>query len=85
VIELRFSRELYLGTAVDEAVKEFAGLAEFELRQEDDAWIVAVRGKDDKREKKIAGELANFALGITVQSQTPEISGGAEPAAKEPS
>jgi hypothetical protein len=72
VIELRFSRELYLGTAVDEAVKQFAGLAEFELVQEDDAWVVVVRGKDEKRERKVAGELGNFALGITVQSQAQE-------------
>ena len=79
MFELRFSRELYLGTAVDEAVKQFAGLAEFELEQEDDAWVVVVRGKDEKRERKVAGELGNFALGLTVQSQE------AQEAAKEPS
>jgi hypothetical protein len=72
MIELRFARELYLGTAVDEAVKAFGELAEFELKEEPEAWVVVLRAKDERREKKIAGELGNFALGITIQQQNEE-------------
>lgn len=63
--ELRFHRTLYKGEAVDEAVKRFAGFGTFELREEPDYWVVEIQGGD--RERRIAGELGNFALGLTVK------------------
>jgi len=72
LIEVRFHREIYRGASVDEAVKVFAGYAAFELVEEPESWLVRVTAGDADRERRIAGELGNFALGLTVKS------GGAE-------
>lgn len=66
--ELRFHRELYLGTAIDEAMKVFAAYAQFEQAEEPKHWIVRVTAPDAAREKRIARELANYALGLTIKS-----------------
>jgi hypothetical protein len=67
VTELMFNRELYQGTAVDEAVKLFAGLAAFELAEAPRHFIVRVTASTPERERKVAGELGNYALGLTVK------------------
>ncbi len=64
---LKFHRAVYSGRAVDEAVKTFAGFAEFTLREEPEHWVVELDGGE--REVEIAGELANFALGLTVKNR----------------
>ncbi len=69
---LRFHRSIYAGTAVDEAVKGFATFAEFELVEEPEHWVVKLTASDAARERRIAGELGNWALGLSVQR------GGAE-------
>ncbi len=69
MIELKFHREIYRGTAVDEAVKRFGTFAEFELAEEKDYWVVKLTARDPEREQKIAGELGNWALGLTVQKR----------------
>lgn len=66
--ELRFHRELYDGKAVDEALKTFAKFASFEQAEEPTHWIVRVIGSDPARERRIANELANYALGVTIKS-----------------
>jgi len=68
VIELRFSRELYDLTSVDEAVQTFAGHASLERLEEPTQVLVRITGKDAARERRIAGELGNFALGLTIKS-----------------
>ena len=73
MIELRFHRELYDGKAVDEALKTFDRFASFEQAEEPTHWIVRITGKDQVREKKIANELANFALGLTIKSGAPGV------------
>ncbi len=67
--ELRFHRELYSGTAVDTAVKTYGPFARFELAEEPQYWIVRVSGDAPTRERKIAGELANTALGLSVSGR----------------
>jgi hypothetical protein len=67
VIELRLHRELYRGTAVDEAVKVFARHGTFELVESSEHWIVRVLSKSPARERQLAGELGNYALGLTVK------------------
>jgi hypothetical protein len=68
VIELRFHRELYDGKAVDEALKTFAKFATFEQAEEPTHWIVRITTADAARERKIANELGNFALGLTIKT-----------------
>ena len=63
--ELRFHRGIYSGLAVEEAVKLFAQYAVFRVREEPDHWVVEVEG--GARERRVAGELGNYALGLTVK------------------
>ena len=67
MIELRFHRELYAGEAVDEAVKRFARFGRFELVEEPSHWIVRFTARTPDRERAVAGELGNHALGATAQ------------------
>lgn len=67
--ELRFHREVYRGEAVDESVKLFERFARFELSEEDEHWVVQLTAKDPARERRIAGELGNYALGLTIRQQ----------------
>lgn len=69
MIELRFHRELYQGTAVDEALKIFGAHATFEQAEEPAHWIVRLSANDPAREKRIAGELANYALGLSIAAK----------------
>jgi hypothetical protein len=66
VTELKFDRTLYAGPSVDEAVKAYAGFAELALAEEPSAWVVRVTGA---REREVASELANYALGLTVRAR----------------
>lgn len=66
---LAFQKSLYLGTAVDEAVKVFAAHATFELSETPAEWVVQLSHDDASRELRIARELGNYALGLTVQSR----------------
>lgn len=68
MIELRFHRELYDGNAVDEAIKAFDRFATLDRAVEPSCWVVRVTAKDASRERKVADELGNFALGLTIRS-----------------
>jgi len=65
VIELRFHRAVYAGEAVDAAVKQFARFGGFELAEEANHWVVRVTARKAERERALAGELGNLALGLT--------------------
>jgi hypothetical protein len=69
VIELRFHRELYDGKALDEALKIFGAHASFEQAEEAAHWVVRLSAADGAREKRIAGELANYALGLSIAAK----------------
>lgn len=64
--ELRFSREVYSGEAVDEAVKTWSRFAEFELSETEDHWVVQVVPKHEAAAAQIVGEFGNYVLGLTV-------------------
>jgi hypothetical protein len=65
--ELRFSREIYRGEALDEAVKAFAGFARFELSERDECWVVDITPKSPELARRLIGEFSNYALGLTIQ------------------
>ena len=67
--ELRFHRGLYQGTAVDAAVKVFEKFGRFALTEETEHWVVRVEAKSPARERQLVGELANYALGLSVREQ----------------
>ena len=68
-IDLRFDRSLYAGPAIDEAVKVFAAHGEFHMSEETDTWVAKLRAlkPGPARTRRLAHELANYALGLTVQ------------------
>jgi len=67
VIELRFHRDVYVGECVDQAVKVYGKLGEFELVEEDNHWLVKLTARNPDKERKIAGELGNYALGLSAK------------------
>ncbi len=71
MIELRFHEELYDGFAVDEAAKVYGPYGTIDLSREDGGYVVKVTGDGASGidERTLAAELANFALGTTIEKQ----------------
>ncbi len=67
--EIRLHRDLYRGTAVDAAVKVFSDFASFELREDEGHWVVEVSCDSEDIERRVAGELGNYALGLTIRER----------------
>ena len=72
MIEVRLHRGLYRAAAVDEAVTIYGPYATLERCDGTDHWGVRVTAPEGKaaRERTIAGELANYALGVTARERT---------------
>ncbi|HEY3820997.1 MAG TPA: HxsD-like protein [Polyangiaceae bacterium] len=66
---LRLHREIYRGNAVDEALGVFASYGTFERREEAAYWVVEITARTPERERRIAGELGNYALGLTTKGR----------------
>jgi len=75
MIELRFRIDLYSPSAVEIAVEAFSDYVEIERQRVDDVEIVRVTAADQAEERTLAAELANYALGATVDGLT---TGGGE-------
>lgn len=69
MIELRFLRDLYDGEAVDAATKVYGPFADLALEESPDAWVVRLTGARGHDERAVADELANYALGATIERQ----------------
>lgn len=69
--ELRFHRDLYPGTALDAAIKTYDEWAEIQREESATHWIVKISAGNPAAERQIAGELANYALGLTVREGPP--------------
>ena len=72
MIAIHFHHELYDGFAIDEAVKVYAPFASAELSRETAAYVVRLSANDEAKaegfdEATIAAELANYALGKTIE------------------
>lgn len=66
--EIRFHRTLYPGNAVDQAIQTYEPYATLERAEEPLHWVVRITASSESRERRIAGELGNFALGLAVRS-----------------
>jgi hypothetical protein len=71
VIELRFHRELYRGESVDSAIKTYDRFAKIERAEQPEHWVVRIEADKPERERRIADELGNYALGLTIQERKP--------------
>ena len=62
---LHFKKELYVGEAVDEAIVAFDSHAKLSRSESESEWLVEVQAEQD--EDLIADELANYALGLSIE------------------
>jgi hypothetical protein len=69
VTELRLNRALYAESAIDEAVATFAAHAEIARAEEGELIVLAISSERAGRAERVAKELANFALGLTIQAR----------------
>jgi hypothetical protein len=69
VTKLRFHRDLYRQAAVDKAVDALASYATFSRADESTHFVVKIEAATPVRERRVAGEVSNFALGLTVNSK----------------
>lgn len=65
--DLRFPKELYPGEHVDQALKLFERYGTIERAEEDDAWVVHIEASSRAKARRLAGEIANYALGLTIR------------------
>jgi hypothetical protein len=70
---VRFHRDLYPGDVLDEALKVYEPFATIERREEPSHWVVSLTAEKEAREGRIAGELANYALGLTVKKRSQKV------------
>ncbi len=66
---LRFPKTLYPGEHVDEALKTFDRFGTITRDEDDAAWVVRVEASSRAKARRLAGEIANFALGLTVRNR----------------
>jgi hypothetical protein len=64
--ELQFRIDLYDPRAVSLAVDAFSAFAQLERERRDDVEVVRVTVPQGSNEADVAGELANYVLGATV-------------------
>jgi hypothetical protein len=69
VTALRLHREIYNGAALDEALVVFAPHGSFERKDQASHWVVEITARSPERERRIAGALGNYALGLTVKGR----------------
>jgi hypothetical protein len=60
---------VYTAAAVDEALAVYSPHADIERTAQGDVWLIDVNCPDPVRERRIAGELGNYALGLTIRAQ----------------
>ena len=67
---LRLRRELYAAQAVEQAVGVYAPHGTLARRDDASHWVVEITARTPERERRIAGELGNYALGLTAKGRT---------------
>lgn len=67
--EVKFHRDIYQGDLIDAAVKLYEKFGTFALAEEGEHFVVRIESKNEARERRLAGELGNYALGLTIQQR----------------
>lgn len=70
--ELQFRKDLYASPAVAVAIEAFSSFADIERETRGDVEIVRLTAKEGEDEVALAGELANYVLGATVDGVASE-------------
>lgn len=69
MIELRLHKDVYVGAAVDAAMKQFARYARLTARDDASHWVVQIEAATPARARTVAGELGNAALGGSAKAR----------------
>lgn len=77
-IELRLHRDLYGARAIDDAIALYGGHATISKRDENAHVVVSISSEREGRAERVARELGNYALGLTIQAHAPAASGASE-------
>lgn len=67
--ELRFHRDVYAGEQVDAALELYERFGTLSTTEEGEHFVVRIESKNAARERRLAGELANYALGLTIRTR----------------
>ncbi len=67
--ELRFQTDLYAVEAIDRTVAVYESFATIERESSGDLVILRVTAPDGVDEAELAGEIANYVLGVTVDQR----------------
>ena len=67
--ELRLHRDLYHAAAIDEVLGVFAPHGTLVRKEEPSHWVVEINSRSPERERRVAGELGNYALGLTAKGR----------------
>ncbi|MCL2450361.1 MAG: HxsD-like protein [Polyangiaceae bacterium] len=84
MIELRLRRPIYDAGAVAQAVHVYAAHAAIERCDDAEYSVVRVSAATPERERRVAGELGNYALGLTVKARALGTTMGDEAATASP-
>jgi hypothetical protein len=66
---VRLRRDLYAAAAVDEAFDVYKRYGGLDRADDVSHWVVRVVAPSPERERRIAGELGNYALGLTARGR----------------
>ncbi len=66
---LRLHNDLYAAKAVDEAIALYAAHAQITRADEGEHTVLHIESPKPARAEKVAKELANYALGLTIQTR----------------
>lgn len=66
---LRLHRGLYVGAAIEQALELYAAHAQIERAEEGEHVILRIESARPGRAERVARELANYALGLTIQAR----------------
>lgn len=69
MISLALHRDLYAKSAIDEALTTFGPYATLAVEEQGDVLCVRIEASSPARERRVAGEFGNFALGATVRDR----------------
>ncbi len=67
---LRLHRDLYASAAIESAIATYAKHATLARTEEDPHVVLTIASERPGRAEKVMRELANYALGLTIQTQT---------------
>ena len=69
---LKFHHHVYSGRAIDDALGRLARFGNIDRSFEGEYFVVHVSAGSPAKERQLAGEIANHALGLTVERGGPD-------------